>query len=264
MIVLACRGLSVVQGGVEALRGVDLEVRRGEVLGLVGPNGAGKSTLARALAGLANPSAGAVQLEGRPLAEWSRKAIATRIAHLAQELPTDLPFRAAEVVLMGRTPHLGPLGLEGPEDREKVSQALAAVEGLPFGPRPIAELSGGERRRVLLARILVQEAPVWILDEPTAHLDLAHQHLALRLARRHADDGGAVVCVLHDLGQAAEICDRLAMVQAGRLVAVGIPDEVLKEERLQTVFGVPFLRIEDPDTGERVLVPSLRGRGLSG
>lgn len=251
-------------GGVEALRAVDLDVAKGTFVGLVGPNGAGKSTLARIFAGLAAPTAGQVELQGRPLSSLGRRAVARQVAFLAQEPPPDLAFTAAEVALMGRTPHLGALGLEGEGDRARAAAALARVEAGALADRPMQALSGGERRRIHLARVLVQEAPIWILDEPTAHLDLAHQELVLRLARTHVDAGGTVICVLHDLGQAAEICDRVAVLQHGALVAEGSPADVLTPALLADVFGVSFVSATHPETGAALLLPSLRLRRNAG
>lgn len=242
--------------GREVLRGVDLELRGGEVLGLVGPNGAGKSTLSRAMAGLLAPSGGEVRLDGAAIGSYRRRELARRIAYLSQEAPADLSFTAAEVVLMGRSPHLGALGLDGAADREAAWEALAEVGATSFADRPMHALSGGERRRVFLARILAQRAPVWILDEPTTHLDLAHQHLVMRLARAHAARGRSALCVLHDITQAHACCDRVAVIEAGRVRAAGPPEEVLRPALLREVFGVRFVEVAHPETGKLHLFAS--------
>ena len=258
---LSARGVSVRLGADLALRQIDLDVARGTFVALLGPNGAGKSTLARAFAGLVATEAGELCLGSSPLRGLARREIARRVAFLAQEPPADLAFTAAEVALMGRTPHLGPLGLDGPDDRARAAAALARVDAAHLADRSLQALSGGERRRVHLARVLVQQAPIWILDEPTAHLDLAHQQLVLRLARAHVDAGGTVVCVLHDLVQALEVCDRAAVLRAGRVVAQGAPAEVITPGLLADVFGVPFVAGTHPGTGEPLLLPALRLRG---
>jgi len=248
-------------GAGEILHGVGLSLDSGEVLGLLGPNGAGKSTLARAISGLIPARAGSIRIAGDELRSLPRSEVARRIAYLSQEMPQDLPFTAAEVVLMGRSPHLGPLGLDGPADRARASAALEKVEAAQLANRPLDALSGGERRRVLLARLLAQDAPIWVLDEPTAHLDLAHQHLALRLAREHADRGGVVVCVLHDLTHAAELCDRILILERGDVVAAGPPEAVLTADLLSRVFRVPFVGLRHPESGATTLhpLPKLRG-----
>jgi len=252
---IEARGVRVSFGAREVVRGVDLELRRGEVLGLVGPNGAGKSTLAKAMAGLLEPTHGDVRIDGAPARSSSRRELARRIAWLSQDAPADLAFTAAEVVLFGRSPHLGALGLDGPADRQAAWQALRDAGAGAFADRRMSELSGGERRRVFLARILAQGAATWILDEPTTHLDLAHQQLALRLARAHAARGGSALCVLHDITQAQAACDRVAVLEAGALRAVGSPAEVLRPELLQEIFGVRFVEVTHPETGRPVIVP---------
>lgn len=254
---LAAEGLRVtLPGGVEALRGVSLEVRPGELVAVLGPNGAGKSTLARALAGLLAPTAGCARIAGDPAHRLSRREAARRVAYLPQETPADLPYTAAEVALMGRAPHLGRFGLDGPDDRARAAAALAAVRAEALADRPVGALSGGERRRVLLARLLAQDAPAWILDEPTAHLDLAHQALVLDLARRRAREGHAVLAVLHELWAAAA-CDRLVLLRAGAVVATGTPADLLRADLLEETFGVRFAAAENPITGGTVLVPAL-------
>lgn len=251
---LQAQGISVaLEGRGLALEEVNLDAEGGEVVCLVGPNGAGKSTLLRALAGLVSPCAGSVHLGGVDLASMQRRAIARSIAFLPQELPVDLPFTAAEVALMGRSPHLGPMGLEGEADREIATRSLARVGAEAWRDRPFHQLSGGERQRVLLARLLAQEAPVWLLDEPTAHLDLAHQQLALRLVREHARGGGLAVIVLHDLSQAARIADQMALLAGGRLVSWGPPREVLRGDRLFDAFGLSFDWVEDEEGGAFLL-----------
>lgn len=253
--ILEARRLEVdLEGRPSVLRGIDLQLGRGEVLGIVGANGAGKSTLLRALGGLVPSSEGGVFLYGAPISRLSRREVARQIAFLPQTVPPDLPFTALEVVRMGRSPHLGPLGLESEADDEIAWSCLRNAEAEELGERPFRLLSGGERQRVLLARAMAQEAPVWLLDEFTSHLDLGNQGRALRIARDHASSGGAVVAVLHDLTQAARLCDRLALLHRGALLSVGEPAEVLDPEQLETCFGLPFSR-GILEGSEPVLVP---------
>lgn len=234
---LALRGVVAGYGSRRVLDGVDLELRAGEVAGLVGPNGAGKSTLVAIASRALAPRAGEVRLEGVPLPRWRRRALARRVAVVPQggELPEG--YRVRELVAMGRAPHAG--FLRGPTARDEAA-VDAALERTALGPladRPVEALSGGERQRVVLARALAQEPSVLLLDEPTNHLDLRHQVEAMRVARHAAARGVAVLIVVHDLNLAARACDRVVLLDAGAVVADGTPTEVLGEHRLRSVYA---------------------------
>jgi iron complex transport system ATP-binding protein len=233
----------------EALRGVTLRVAAGEVVGLVGPNAAGKSTLARVGCGLLVPSSGEVLLRGNPVARLPRRERARRVAFLAQHQPSELPFTAREVALMGRTPHLGLWSLEGEGDHALAESALQELDALDLAERPVSQLSGGERQRVFLARCFAQEARLLILDEPTASLDLSHQVLLVNAVRRRARAGGGALLVLHDLTIAGSACDRLALLVAGRVAAEGTCTQVLRPEVLSAAYGTAVDVVEDPATG---------------
>lgn len=252
-VLAEARGLRVRLGGRTVLDGVSVRARAGEVLALVGPNGAGKSTLLGALAGDLAGCGGEVRIAGRPLADWSPGNLALRRAVLPQSAALSFPFPVEEVVRMGRAPWAGTAG-EG-EDDAVVAAAMAATEVSPFADRPYAALSGGERARVALARVLAQRAPVLLLDEPTAALDLRHQELVLRLCRERAGAGDAVVVVLHDLGLAAAYADRVAVLHAGAVAAEGAPAEVLREELLSRVYRQPVEVFPHPETGVPLVVP---------
>ncbi|HEY4394882.1 MAG TPA: ABC transporter ATP-binding protein [Polyangia bacterium] len=217
---------------------VTFAIRPGELVALCGPNGAGKSTLLRLLLGLHAPSAGEVRLGGAPVAALSRREIARRAALLPQEAPVDLPLTVREAVALGRLPHLERFQPEGAADAEAVARALAATDTAALADRPVAELSGGERHRVHLARALAQEAPLLLLDEPIAGLDLAHQLQALDLLRATVDDGRGALVALHDLSLAARRCDRMILLAGGRVRADDQPAAVLTPETLARVFGV--------------------------
>ena len=244
-------------GAPEAVAGVSLRLARGEVVGVIGPNAAGKSTLARLCCGLLKPQQGSVSLQGEPLSRLSRRERARRVAFLPQHPPHDLSFTAHEVALMGRAPHLGLWSLEGPRDLDRARAALLEVDALDLGDRPISQLSGGERQRVFLARAFAQEAALLVLDEPTAALDLAHQVLLVNALRRRAREGGGALLVLHDLALAGAACDRLALLDRGRVVAEGTAGEVLRPAVLSPVYGTDVEVVPNPATGQPLVAPRI-------
>lgn len=235
----------------EVVRGADLRVDAGELVGLIGPNGAGKSTLVGLASGILTPSAGDVRLEGRRVARYGRRALARRLAVVPQlpDLPSGFPARA--IVAMGRAPHLGFFAAEGERDRRVIEDAMRRTDTLAFADQPVGSLSGGERQRVVLARALAQEPGWLLLDEPTTHLDLRYQAEMMRHAARLASEGLGVLAVLHDLNLAAR-CDRIVLLDAGRVAANGSPADVLQAPILRSVFRTD-VRVEG---GERpVVVP---------
>ncbi|CAM5377682.1 hemin import ATP-binding protein HmuV [Streptomyces spiroverticillatus] len=246
-------GLHVRLGGREVLAGIDLTARAGEVLALVGPNGAGKSTLLAAVAADLAATEGTVRIDGRPVGEWTAPELAVRRSVLPQSAALSFPFPVEDVVRMGRAPWAGTP--QEDEDDLAVAGAMAATEVTAFGPRPFSALSGGERARVALARVLAQRAPVLLLDEPTAALDLRHQELVLRICRERAAAGDAVVVVLHDLGLAAAYADRAAVLHGGRIAACGPPAEVFGEELLSRVYRQPVEVLPHPHTGTPLVIP---------
>ncbi|MEU8731951.1 heme ABC transporter ATP-binding protein [Streptomyces tendae] len=252
-VLAAAEGLRVHLGGRPVLDGVDVDVRAGEVLALVGPNGAGKSTLLGALAADVPAAGGVVRVHGRPVADWSAHELALRRAVLPQSASLSFPFAVAEVVRMGRAPWTG--GDREAEDDAAVAEAMARTEVAGFAERPFSALSGGERARVALARVLAQRAPLLLLDEPTAALDLRHQELVLRLCRERARAGDAVVVVLHGLALAAAYADRVAVLRSGRIAAGGPPAEVFAEGLLSEVYDQPVEVFPHPRTGALLVVP---------
>ncbi|MYR45125.1 heme ABC transporter ATP-binding protein [Streptomyces sp. SID5910] len=246
-------GLRVDLGGRPVLDGVDVRVRAGEVLALVGPNGAGKSTLLGALAADVPAAEGVVRVHGRPVAAWSAPELALRRAVLPQSASLSFPFPVEDVVRMGRAPWAGGDGED--EDDAVVAEAMARTEVSGFAGRPFSALSGGERARVALARVLAQRAPLLLLDEPTAALDLRHQELVLRLCRERARAGDAVVVVLHDLGLAAAYAHRVAILCAGRVAADGPPAGVFSEQLLSEVYDQPVEVLPHPRTGGLLVTP---------
>jgi iron complex transport system ATP-binding protein len=248
---LTTRGLACSIGRRTILAGVDLEVRRGEVLGLVGANGTGKSTLLRVLAGVRRPSAGGVWVDGEPLPSLRPQVRARRLAFVAQEEAAQTDLLVREMVALGRVPHARAWGGLDDRSREAVRDALDQVDLGYAINQPMDHLSGGERRRALIARGLAQEAPLLLLDEPTNHLDIGHQ---LALMRRIRGLGRTVLVALHDLDLAATFCDRIAVLHDGGLLACGEPDEVLTPSILHDAFGVLATRVTHPLTGRTHLL----------
>ncbi len=232
------------------LDGVSLTASPGEVLGLLGPNGSGKSTLLRLVSGSLVPTAGTVEVCGKPVGSLSRREAARTVAMVLPEGGRALPFRVEALVLLGRSPYLGDLEWEGPEDRRIAREAMARAGVEHLGDRYFDELSLGERQRVLVAQGLAQEPRVLLLDEPAAHLDIRHQveiHALLeKLAR---EKGMTVIAVSHDLNLAAEYCDRLAVLSGGRVRADGKPDAVIREDLLREVYESRVLVDRNPVTG---------------
>jgi len=224
----------------EVLRGVDLDVAPGELVALLGTNGSGKTTLLRCLAGTLTPDGGSVTFGGRRLPEWRRDELARRVAVLPQQV--DLPggFRVAELVAMGRSPHAQRLFGSTAADERAIERALHDADASGLADRWVEELSGGERQRLLVAMALAQEPDLLLLDEPTLHLDLAHQVALLTAIRRLRNQRGmAVLAVLHDLNLAAAFAPRVAILDGGRVAADGPPGEVLTTDLVRRVFSVP-------------------------
>ena len=224
--------VSVELGGRRVVDRVSASVARGEWVSLIGPNGAGKTTVLRAVAGLV-PFAGSVRLDGRPAPSLGRLERARLLALVPQEPATPPWMTVGEYVLLGRTPHLGPLAREGARDRKAAARALERLDLLPYAARPLGTLSGGEKQRVVVARALAQEARIVLLDEPTASLDIGHQQQALELLDfLRAESGLTLLGAMHDLTLAAQYADRMLLLERGRIVAEGVPSEVLTAERL--------------------------------
>ena len=227
----------------EVLRGIDLVVRAGELVALVGPNGAGKSTLLKVLGGLLRPASGSVAIDGLDVTALDRRSIARHIAVVPQVFETLFPFTVREIVALGRTSRLGPLGTLGADDARAVARALDDIGAADLADRRIDRVSGGERQRAVLAMALAQEAGVLLLDEPTAHLGTTHQRATLeRVATLARVRGLAVVAVLHDLNLAAAFASRVVLLADGVVVREGAVSDVITPEIVARVFG-PGLRV---------------------
>ena len=237
MTAIALDGVTVTLGGRPVVRDVEAVVEDGEWVALIGPNGAGKTTLLRAIAGLV-PHDGEVSLLGRPAASLDRRERARAVAVVPQAPETPPWLTVAEYVLMGRTPHLGPLARESAADRDAAARALGLLELDALADRPLGTLSGGERQRAVVARAIAQQASIVLLDEPTAALDIGHQQQALELLDGlRTREGLTLVAAMHDLTLAAQYADRVLLLSDGRIVADGAPADVLTEETLAEHYG---------------------------
>ena len=242
--------VSVTLGGREIVSGVSLDVPSGQVLGILGGNGSGKSTLLRTLYRVHRPSSGTVRVDGDDVRQLSARDAALRTAVMAQESTQEFPMTAWEVAMLGRVPHQRGFGADSAGDQELVESALHDVGASALAERTFAELSCGEKQRILLARALVQQSPVLVLDEPTNHLDISFQ---LELMRLVTGRGLTVIAALHDMNLAADHCDQLAVLGHGRLLATGTPAEVLDEDLIRTAFNVASRQLEHPLTGRTLI-----------
>jgi len=240
---LEARALRVVLGAKTILEDVDLVFEPGESVAVIGPNGAGKSTLLRALAGLVECD-GAVLVEGDATAELDRRAMARKVAFVGQSRAPAFDFSVLEFVLMGMNARKGRFALETTDERQRALKAIDEVDLSTMASRGVQTLSGGEYQRCVMARTLVTDARIWLLDEPTSDLDPRHQLAVHELIQRHASDGGVALTVLHDLHQAARFHDRVVLIVDGQVTADGSPTEVLQSNVLAEAYGVRIERIE--------------------
>ena len=250
-------------GGRAIIHGLDLDIAAGEFVGILGPNGAGKTTLLRIMAGALRPQGGTVELFGRPMDSLRPAERARLMAFVPQESRPGFDFSVLGLVLMGRAPHLGLLGIEGKADLEIARQALAFTGASALAERAFSTLSTGEKQRVVLARALAQQALVFLLDEPTAFLDLGHQvRIYELLARLREETGATIIVASHDLNLAGRYCNRLVLLRPGEVVADGAAEAVLTEERIRDVYGVRARVWLDPEAGP-VVIP-FAGRDAPG
>ena len=222
-----------------ALDGVSCQVGASELVAVVGPNGSGKTTLLRALLGLLPVEQGAVLVEGRPVSSWSRRSLARMVGVVGQQEEAVFPLSVAETVMLGRYTHLGPLSAPGQRDREAVERALAQCDITGLAERQVDSLSGGEWKRVRVARALAQEPRVLVLDEPTASLDIRHEMELFELVVQLVGGGLAGLVITHQLNLAARFAHRMLLLDRGQVVASGTPGEVLRPDILSSVFQWP-------------------------
>ncbi len=250
-------GLAAGYGGTQVLHEVSFEVAPGEILAIVGPNGAGKSTLLKVAAGTLRSWSGEIDLLGRAIGSYDRRELARAVAMVSQENPLAFRFTVLEIVLMGRAPHVGAFHFESPRDLEIARRALERIGLLPLADRHVQELSGGERKRVFLARALAQEPRVALLDEPTAFLDLKHAAEILMLFRELCtSEAMSVIATLHDLNAAAVWADRVILIKHGTIIGCGRPDEVLTPQNLREVYETEVYVGRNPSTGALIVLPA--------
>lgn len=241
------KNLYVSFGSRPVLRDLSLEVAEGSFFIVIGPNSAGKTTLLKTMAGAVRPRQGQVEIRGVPLNRYAPGELARLVAVAPQRAPADIPFTVAETVLLGRSPHLGWLGREKPQDLELAAEAMAITDVAHLASRPLQQLSGGELQRVIIARALCQQPRLLLLDEPTAALDPAHQVNLMDLMLRLIEDRGlTVVMVSHDLNLAAMYGDRLLLLKEGKSISAGAPPEVLTYDQLEQAYGCALLVDENP------------------
>ena len=253
---LSARSLTVQLKLRTVLDDVSFDIVTPGLVVLAGPNGAGKSTLLRALAGLVAPAAGEVRIDDGALATWSIPERARRIGYLPQERTVHWPLAVRSVVALGRLPHQGPRARESNADRTAIDFAMAAMDITALAARSVQDLSGGERARVLVARVLAQEPQILLADEPTAGLDPSHQWALFETLEAAAQSGMRVVVALHDLAIASRFATHLVLLAGGRLIASGPPSGVLTPERLAQVYGITADTVETG--GHRLIVPTGR------
>ncbi len=259
---LIIRDVVAQYGSIPALDGVSLEVNAGDMAGIIGPNGSGKSTLLKAIARVLKPRRGSVLLDGEDVREWETKRLARRLGVVAQESPITFEFTALEIVLMGRAPYMGRMQAESEADLAIAREAMEETDCWHLAQRPVTQLSGGEKQRVIIARALAQQPDILLLDEPTTALDINHQVEILDIvARLNRTEGVTTLVVMHDLNLASQYCDYLVVLKEGEVFAVGAPEEVITAATIEAVYGAEVVVAPHPRSGrpQIVLLPEDTG-----
>ena len=247
---ITARNLNFSYGNSSILKNISFSIWEGEFFIIIGPNGSGKTTLLRALSGVANPQMGEIKILRKPLSSYSRRSLARIVAFVPQMAPVDFPFTVGEVVIMGRSPHMGLFGLEREKDTGLAEQAMAFTGIEHLAGRKLHQLSGGERQRVFIARAICQEPKIMLLDEPTASLDIAHQIRVMDLMEKLRDEKGiTLVMVSHDINLAAIYADRLMLLKEGQIVSLGQPKDVLVFKTLEETYDC-FLLVDESPLGK--------------
>lgn len=237
---LNINGICFSYNGCKALEGITFEVNEGEVLGVIGPNGSGKTTLLRCINMVLKPKKGTVFIDNKNICEFDRREIAKNFGVIPQDSIIIFPFTVLDIVLMGRTCHIrSRFGKETLEDLEIVKNSMESTNTEYLAERPITEVSGGEKQRVIIARALAQQPKVLLLDEPTLHLDINHQLRILNLVRKLAKKNNlAVVFVTHDLNLASRYCDKFVLLKKGIIHSIGQAEDVITRENIKDVYDI--------------------------
>ena len=238
------------------LKDISFSLSKGEIVSIIGPNGSGKSTLLKLIAGIEEPQAGTIHINKRPVHSINRRNLAQVLGYLPQNIESDFDYSAEEVVALGRFPHLKGIGFLSQEDYQVVARCLEATDILHLRDRSLSTLSGGEKKRVLLASVLAQEPEILLLDEPTASLDIHHQIRFYSLLRRLAAEGLGIMVVTHDINLASVFSSRLLVLKEGRIVTEGIPQEVIKEGVMESVYGNSLCIAKHPQGGIPLVFPA--------
>lgn len=248
-VILETRLLELSHGQTTIINGLNLRVQPGRVTAIVGPNGCGKSTLLAGLARLLKPRAGAVLLDGKAIGELPSRQVARQLALLPQDASAPDGLTVSDLIRFGRQPHQGLLRQWSTDDEAVVDAALKAADLIELAERPLDSMSGGQRQRAWIAMAIAQQTPLLLLDEPTSALDLGHQLEVFELIRMLANAGKTVVMVVHDLSQACRYADHLVAMQSGRIIAEGVPADIVTPELVETLYGVRCVLLKDPVSG---------------
>lgn len=253
-VIIRVKDLVYTYGKVKALDGLTFEINRGEFVGLVGPNGSGKTTLLKCLSKLYTPQEGSIQLDGRDLRKLSQSEGAKIYAVVPAEFSMDMNITINDTVLLGRYPYLESLWWEKERDEKIALDAMEKFNVLDFGNRKLGELSSGEKQRVLIAKAIAQEAKVLLIDEPVAHLDLGYQMGIMEMLKGLANDGVTILAAMHELNLAVKYCDKLIVLDKGKVVACGKPGEIVTQKLIEDVYGVKAIIQNIPEVG-LVIIP---------
>ena len=245
-------------GGKDVVGEITFSAGKGAFIGIIGPNGSGKTTLLKAISRVLNISGGVVALEGRTLAEFGQKELARTVGVVPQETAMNFSYTVSDIVMMGRFPHKERFAKDDPDDYRIVREAMKVTNVAHLADRPVTDISGGERQRVIIARALAQQPKVILLDEATAHLDINHQVEILSIIR-DLDGSVTKIGVFHDLNLAAEFCDRIILMSEGHIHAIGTPAEVLTMEHLRSEYGIKAMVQTNPVTGRPLVTPLSEG-----